>query len=70
MAKQVADAVKALRDADQRQTATAQTVAGKSDQLATLLDHALSFHKAHGDGACPVGMGGAPGAGGGGKVFL
>ena len=52
--KAVADAVKALRDADQRQTAAAQSVAGKSDQLATLLDQALSFHKAHGDGDCPV----------------
>ena len=50
----VAEAVQALRAADQRQTAAAQTVAGKSDQLATLLDHALSFHKAHGDGDCPV----------------
>ena len=45
---------KALRDAEERQTQAAQTVAGKSDQLATLLDHALRFHKAHGDGDCPV----------------
>ena len=29
-------------------------MAGKSEQLATLLDHALLFHKAHGDGPCPV----------------
>ena len=50
----VADAVQALRDADQRQTAAAQTVAGKSDDLASLLDHALRFHEAHGDGPCPV----------------
>ena len=32
----------------------AQTVAGKSDDLASLLDHALRFHEAHGDGDCPV----------------
>ena len=50
----VAEAVQALKAAEQRQTAAAQSVAGKSDQLATLLDHALSFHKAHGDGDCPV----------------
>ena len=50
----VTQAVQALRDADQRQKAAAQTVAGKSDQLATLLDHALRFHKEHGDGDCPV----------------
>ena len=37
----VTQAAQALRDADQRQKAAAQTVAGKSDQLATLLDHAL-----------------------------
>ena len=48
------EAIKALRDAEQRQTAAAQTVAGKSEQLATLLDHALRFHEAHGDGDCPV----------------
>jgi hypothetical protein len=29
-------------------------VAGKSEQLASLLDHALRFHEAHGDGDCPV----------------
>ena len=50
----VTQAVQALRDADQRQKAAAQTVAGKSDQLATLLDHALRFHNEHGDGDCPV----------------
>ena len=50
----VTQATQALRDADQRQKAAAQTVAGKSDQLATLLDHALRFHKEHGDGDCPV----------------
>jgi len=52
--EKVTQAVQALRDADQRQNAAAQTVAGKSDQLATLLDHALRFHKEHGDGDCPV----------------
>jgi ABC-type lipoprotein export system ATPase subunit len=50
----VREATKALRDADQRQVQAAQTVAGKSDELASLLDHALRFHKAHGDGDCPV----------------
>ena len=47
-------AVKALREAAERQTQAAQTVAGKSDDLASLLDHALRFHQAHGDGDCPV----------------
>ena len=51
---QVKEATKALMDAEKRQQAAAQTVAGKSEQLATLLDHALLFHKAHGDGPCPV----------------
>ena len=32
----------------------AQTVAGRSDDLASLLDHALRFHETHGDGDCPV----------------
>ena len=46
--------VKALREAAERQASAAQTVAGKSDDLASLLDHALRFHQAHGDGDCPV----------------
>jgi hypothetical protein len=50
----VGEAVKALRDATKRQEAAAQTVAGKSEQLAALLDHTLRFHEAHGDGPCPV----------------
>ncbi len=29
-------------------------MAGKSDDLASLLDHAIRFHKAHGDGDCPI----------------
>jgi DNA repair exonuclease SbcCD ATPase subunit len=48
------EAVKSLRDAAARQIAAAQTVAGKSDAVASLIDHALRFHQAHGDGACPV----------------
>ena len=47
-------AVKALRDAAERQAKAAQTVAGKSDDLASLLDHAIRFHQSHGDGDCPV----------------
>jgi predicted ATPase len=47
-------ATQALRHAAERQKAAAQTVAGRSEQLAALLDHALRFHEAHGDGPCPV----------------
>ena len=54
-AREAIDAsVKALKEAAARQTEAAQTVAGKSDDLASLLDHALRFHEAHGDGDCPV----------------
>ncbi len=58
----VTQAVQALRDADQRQKAAAQTVAGKSDQLATLLDHALRFHDEPGraDPGVRLGLGPAP----------
>ena len=53
-AEAIAASVKALREAAERQAQAAQTVAGKSDDLASLLDHALRFHQAHGDGDCPV----------------
>jgi recombinational DNA repair ATPase RecF len=43
-----------LRDADERMKQTAGTVAGRSDDLAAILDHALRYHQAHGDGNCPV----------------
>ncbi len=52
--QKVSEAVLALRHADQGQKAAAQTVAGKSEQLASLLDHALRFYEARGDGDCPV----------------
>ncbi len=47
-------AVAELRQAAERQRAAAATVAGKADDLAALLDKALHFHDAHGDGDCPV----------------
>ena len=50
----IAASVKALREAAERQAQAAQTMAGKSDDLASLLDHAIRFHQAHGDGDCPV----------------
>jgi recombinational DNA repair ATPase RecF len=43
-----------LRKADQTQKAVAGTIASRARQLAELLDRALAFHDAHGDGACPV----------------
>ncbi len=46
--------VRDLRDADARQRATAGTLAAKSRDLAAILDRTLAFHKAHGDGDCPV----------------
>ncbi len=50
-AKKIAQA---LRDADNRMKETAGTVAARSEDLVTILDHALRFHDAHGDGDCPV----------------
>ena len=47
-------AVVQLREAAQRQQKAAQTMAGKADDLAAVLDHALHFHDKHGDGDCPV----------------
>jgi recombinational DNA repair ATPase RecF len=41
------DASKALKD-------TAGTLAGRSKELADILEHALRFHERHGDGPCPV----------------
>jgi recombinational DNA repair ATPase RecF len=43
-----------LRKADAAQRAVAGTIASRARQLADLLDKALAFHDAHGDGACPV----------------
>jgi len=50
----VAEAVTALRESADRLKAAAHTVAGKSEQPPRLLDDALRFHEAHGDGDCPV----------------
>ena len=43
-----------LREAHERVKATAGTLAGRSKDLAEVLDQALRFHTAHGDGDCPV----------------
>jgi len=43
-----------LKKADEAQRALAGTIASRARQLAELLDRALAFHDAHGDGACPV----------------
>jgi DNA repair exonuclease SbcCD ATPase subunit len=43
-----------LTDAHARQKAAAGTLAGRSKDLAEILDHALRFHQKHGDGPCPV----------------
>ena len=43
-----------LREAHARVKATAGTLAGRSKDLADVLDQALRFHTAHGDGDCPV----------------
>jgi recombinational DNA repair ATPase RecF len=43
-----------LRSAHARQQASAGSLAARSKDLADLLDHALRFHGAHGDGDCPV----------------
>ena len=43
-----------LRKADAAQREVAGTIASRARQLADLLDKALAFHDAHGDGACPV----------------
>ena len=43
-----------LREANERQQRAAQSLAGKADDLAALLDSALRFHEKHGDGECPV----------------
>jgi DNA repair exonuclease SbcCD ATPase subunit len=50
----VREAVKAVRDAAERQKKAATSIAGKADDIAALLDKALHFHEAHGDGDCPV----------------
>jgi predicted ATPase len=43
-----------LRAAEAKQKASAGTLAARSKDLADVLDHALRFHAAHGDGDCPV----------------
>ncbi len=43
-----------LRRADEAQRKVAGTVASRARQLAELIDRALAFHEAHGDGKCPV----------------
>ena len=53
-AEAVAVVVGELRSAQQRQKATAGTLAGRSKDLADILDLALRFHTQHGDGDCPV----------------
>jgi recombinational DNA repair ATPase RecF len=50
----VSKAADRLRQADAKQRELAGTVASRARQLADLLDRALTFHDAHGDGACPV----------------
>jgi len=47
-------AAERLKKADEAQRALAGTIASRARQLADLLDRALAFHDAHGDGACPV----------------
>jgi recombinational DNA repair ATPase RecF len=50
----VARATDRLRKADEALKAVAGTIASRARQLADLLDRALAFHDAHGDGGCPV----------------
>ena len=52
--EEVARVAGRLRKADEDLRAVAGTVASRARQLADLLDRALAFHDAHGDGACPV----------------
>jgi recombinational DNA repair ATPase RecF len=47
-------AARALREAQDMVDTTRGTVASKSAALADILDKALLFHAAHGDGDCPV----------------
>jgi AAA domain, putative AbiEii toxin, Type IV TA system len=50
----VSRAAAELRAAAARAQEAAGTLAGRSRDLANVLDHALIFHERHGDGACPV----------------
>jgi predicted ATPase len=50
----VAAASVELLDADARAKKAAGTLAARAKDLAEILDHALRFHEAHGDGDCPV----------------
>ena len=50
----VATVARELREAHERIRAAAGTLAAQSKDLAEILDQALRFHKAHGDGDCPV----------------
>jgi recombinational DNA repair ATPase RecF/uncharacterized Zn finger protein (UPF0148 family) len=50
----VAAVASELREAHERQRASEGTLAAKSKDLAALLDQALRFHQAHGDGDCPI----------------
>jgi recombinational DNA repair ATPase RecF len=50
----VESAVRGLKEAAKGVKATAGTLASRSKDLADVLDQALRFHKAHGDGPCPV----------------
>jgi recombinational DNA repair ATPase RecF len=49
-----AASARALRDAHKQLDATRGTLASKAQALADILDKALLFHAAHGDGDCPV----------------
>ena len=53
-AEAVATVANDLREAQKRVTASAGTLAAHSQDLASILDQALLFHKKHGDANCPV----------------